>query len=416
MFNLLSLYIALRYTRAKKRNGFISFISLVSMLGITLGIAVLITVLSVLNGFDYQIKNRIFSNVPQVTVSSVAGRVANWQQLTGKLARVHDVLGVAPFIMKQAMIVKDGAVHGLMVAGIDPKTNSKVENVAQKMIIGKLSALQPGKFGICLGVKLAAMLGVNVGDRVLIITPQAVFSPVGIIPRYKHFQVVGIFKIGGGFGLDAGLAYISLADAQKLFAFGRDVSGLRLKVANLYAAPKVAHALQRLLSYDFLISDWTQQYKEFFRAVSMEKTAMFVILLLIVAVATFNLVSSLVMLVTDKAADIAILRTLGMTPAGIVKIFVFQGAITGILGIIIGVIGGIILAVNAPYLVKMLEHLFHTHFISSSVFLIDYLPSKLSWWNVVIVSVSAFIMSLLATIYPAWRAANIQPAEALRYE
>jgi lipoprotein-releasing system permease protein len=416
MFQPLALYIGLRYTRAKKRNHFISFISLISMLGIALGVAVLITVLSVMNGFDYEIHNQIFNMSNQVTVTDMEGPIVNWKALSQKVSTAKDVVASAPFVSGQGMLTNAGVVHAIMITGVMPKLESNVSKIGDKMTIGKLTDLKSGEFGIILGQAIADSLNVSIGNKVTLITPKATLTPVGVVPRFKRFKVVGIFHVGSGFGYDSSLALIHLNDGQKLFQLGNGVSGLRIKINNLYVAPKVTDELFKMLPAHYSVTNWTQQYGAYFKAISMEKTMMFIILLFIIAIAAFNLVSSLVMTVTDKQSDIAILRTLGANPKTIMNIFIIQGAIIGIVGTLIGVIGGIILALNAPQIVAAIEHTFHTQFISASIYFIDYLPSRLDWHYVLNVSVAALMMSLLATIYPALKAAKTQPAEALRYE
>lgn len=416
MFRPLSLYIGLRYTRAKKRNHFISFISLISMFGIALGVAVLITVLSVMNGFDYQIHKQLFSMSSQVTVGDVSGSVANWQDLSKKVATAKDVVSVAPFVSGQGMLTSAGVVRGVMLTGILPKEQAGVSIIGTKMVQGSMSALKSGRFGIVLGQTLALNLSLSVGDKVILITPKTTLTPIGIMPRFKRFKVVGVFHVGGGAGYDTSVAFINLNDAQKLMQLGNNVSGLRLKVNKLYAAPKVSDELIQMLPERNIVTNWTQQYSTYFKAIRMEKTTMFIVLLFIIAIAAFNLVSSLIMAVTDKQADIAILRTLGASPRTIMSIFMIQGSIIGIIGTLIGVVGGVLLAINAPTLVAWIEHTFHTQFISASIYFIDYLPSRLNWWNVLHVGLTALAMSLVATIYPAWKASKTQPAEALRYE
>lgn len=417
MYRPLSLYIGLRYTRAKRRNHFISFISAVSMIGIALGVAVLITVLSVMNGFDYQIHKHLFNISNQVSITDASGTLLNWQDLATKVNKTNDVVASAPFISGQGMLSNQGAVQGVMLTGILPKYEANVSTIDQHMVRGSMNKLTAGSFGVVIGQTLALDLGLDVGDKVTLITPKATFTPVGVMPRFKRFNVVGIFRMGDGqFGYDSGFAFINLHDAQTLLQMGDGVTGLRLKVDNLYVAPRVADNLINTLPERYMISNWTQQYATYFQAISMEKTMMFVILLFIIAVAAFNLISSLVMTVTDKQADIAILRTLGARPRTIMGVFMVQGAVVGILGTLIGVLGGILLAIYTPNIVAFIEHTFHTQFISASIYFINYLPSKLEWQNVVQVGVAALFMSLLATIYPAWKASRTQPAEALRYE
>jgi lipoprotein-releasing system permease protein len=416
MFRPLALYIGWRYTRAKRRNHFISFVALISMIGIALGVAVLITVLSVMNGFDYEIHQHIFNMSNQVSISSFNGGINDWEMISEKIDRVKNVVSSAPNIMAQGMLANDGLAEGAMISGILPEKEANVSTIGEKMLSGSMSALKEGEFNIVLGSKLASDLNLSVGDKVALFIPKATVSPIGVMPRFKRFNVVGVFSVGNEFGYDSGVSFVNLVDAQKLFQFGNSVSHIRVKVNELYIAPKVAHDIVKILPENFSVTDWTQQYGTYFKAISMEKNMMFIILLFIIAVATFNLVSSLVMTVTDKQSDIAILRTLGASPRTITGIFIIQGSIIGVIGSLMGVIGGIILALNAPSIVRFLENVLHTQFISASVYFIDYLPSKLDWHNVLHVSLAALGMSFVATIYPAWRASKIQPAEALRYE
>jgi lipoprotein-releasing system permease protein len=417
MFRPLSVYIGLRYTRAKKRNHFISFISLASMIGIALGITVLITVLSVMNGFDYEIHSRIFSMARQVTVRNfVTENGGDWRILKKEVEKNREVVASAPFVDGQGMLTKDGRVRGVIINGILPEQEAQISNMQNTVKQGSMLALKPGEFGIVLGQAIAAYLGANIGDKVILVTPSITVTPLGVAPRFKRFSVVGIFHVGEGFGYDAGMAFINLYDAQKLFALGDNVTGLNLKIKDLDLAPLVSKELEAKLDGNYYISNWTNEYGAQFKAIQMEKTAMFIVLLFIIAVAAFNLVSSLVMTVNDKQSDIAILRTLGASPRMVMSIFMVQGCIVGILGTVLGVIGGILLALNAPELVKLLEQICRTHFISASIYWIDYLPSRLVLADVWHVGLATLIMSLLATIYPAWRAAKTQPAEALRYE
>lgn len=415
MFRPLSLYIGLRYTRAKKRSHFVSFISLASMFGIALGITVLITVLSVMNGFDNEIHNRIFSMARQVTIRNfVAG--SDWQKIKKEVDKHQDVIASAPFVDGQGILTKDGRVKGVIVTGILPEQEAKISQMQNTVEQGSMLALKPGEFGIVLGQAIAGYLDASIGDKVVLVTPTATMTPMGVEPRFRRFTVVGIFHVGEGFGYDAGMAFINLHDAQKLFALGDNIAGLNLKVKELDRAPLVSAELETMLNGEYYISNWTHEFGPTFKAIQMEKTTMFIVLLFIIAVAAFNLVSSLVMSVSDKQSDIAILRTLGASPRMIMSIFMVQGGIIGIFGTLLGVIGGIVLALNAPELVRLLEQICRTHFISASVYWIDYLPSRLVWADVWHVGVATLIMSLLATIYPAWRAAKTQPAEALRYE
>lgn len=416
MFRPIPLFIGLRYTRAKRRSHFVSFISLVSMLGIALGVAVLITVLSVMNGFDYQIRHRIFDMADQVTIGNFSGSLNNWQQLSTQVQKYPDVVAVAPFIDGQGVLTNEGESSPVMVKGISPDLEMKVSQMQSKMSQGSFAQLQPGQFGMIMGKKLADSLGLEVGDKVTLFTPQASITPIGILPRLKRFTVVGLFDVDGFGYLDTGLAYINLQDAQALYGLGNSVTGLRLKVSDLYVAPQVADELQAGFQQQYLVSNWTQQYGDFFKTLKMEKTMMFFILALIIVVAVFNLVSSLVMIVTDKRPEIAILRTLGASSRTIMLIFMVQGCMVGLVGTILGLIGGIILALNATRLVSGIQQLLHVQFVSSSVYLVDFLPSKLEWSDVWHVALIALALSLVATLYPAWQAARTQPAEALRYE
>lgn len=415
MFKPLSLAIGLRYTRAKRRNGFISFISLTSMLGIALGVAVLITVLSVMNGFDQHIREGIFSLAPEVTVNGSQDRIDNWQAVEQQLAQQPQVLSTAPFIDGQGILKYYSSVQPAFIMGIDPSKEAKLDQLSNLMLMGKLKDLTPGQFGIILGQNLANSLGAVPGSKITLITPELSVTPAGVSPRFKRFTVVGVFDGGNGFGFDTHLAFINFQDAQALYNYGTAVSGINIKVADPYAAPQISHQLQQAFP-SYYVSDWTARYGPFFKAIALEKTMMFLILLLIVAVAAFNLVSTLVMAVNDKQADIAILRTFGATPGLIMRVFMVQGMLVGFTGTFIGLIGGVVLALNVTNVVNWLQEALHTQLFQSSVYYINYLPSQLAWSDVIEVTVIALILSLLATVYPAWRASRTQPAEALRYE
>jgi lipoprotein-releasing system permease protein len=386
------------------------------MMGIALGVAVLITVLSVMNGFDQEIRSRIFGMANQVTVSSISGSITHWEALEADLTHYPGVTGVAPFVSGQGILVSQGLTHPVMLTGISPARETKVSMISQKMVTGSFANLTSGSFGIILGAKLAASLGVGIGDKVTLLIPSATITPLGVMPRFKVFKVVGIFQIGNGFGFDSELAFLHLQDAQNLFQLGNAVTGLRLKLTDLYAAPGISQALSNKLPPNYAITNWTQDYGSLVHAIALEKTMMFLILLLLIAVAAFNLVSTLVMVVTDKRADIAILRTLGATPRTILAIFMVQGTIVGLVGTLLGVIGGVILALNATQMVNFIETAFHVQLLSSDVYYVNFLPSQLAWPDVFHISIAALAMSLVATLYPAWRAARTQPAEALRYE
>ncbi|MGQ5523168.1 lipoprotein-releasing ABC transporter permease subunit [Chitinimonas sp. PSY-7] len=409
--------IGLRYTRAKRRNGFISFISAASMIGIALGVAALIVVLSVMNGFQREIRGRILEVASHIQASGPGNRLADWQTVADELAkRDPEILASAPYVQAQGLISFNGNVQGAMLRGVLPEQENRVADIGQHMVDGRLDALKPGEFGIVLGQDLARALGVTIGEKINLITPQGNMTPAGLVPRFKTFTVVGLFRIDM-YQYDAGLALVALADAQKLFRMGDEVSGVRLKISDPLDAPLLAQRLaQSNNARPLWFSDWTMENSQYFRAVQIEKRMMFLILTLIIAVATFNLVSGLVMAVTDKQADIAILRTLGAAPSSILKIFVIQGATVGIVGTLAGVIGGVLLAINVGSVVSFVEGLLGMQVLSPQVYLISSLPSEVLPSDVATIGLIALILAFLATLYPSWRAAKTNPAEALRYE
>ena len=414
MFKPLALYIGLRYMRAKKKNHFVSFISLSSMHGIGMGVMVLITVLSVMNGFDLEIHNRFFGMAPEITVTGESDQLNQWQPLADELRKVPAVKAVAPYVAGQGLLTYEGQVLPIALTGILPELEQGVSHLKDKLLVGNLSDL--GHFGIILGRGIADHLGVMVGDKVTIMIPQATVTPAGMIPRFKRFTVKGVFTAGTGFNFDTKLAFVHLADAQKLMQLGDDVSGLKMKIQDVYQAPSMSEQLSLKLGARYQVGNWTQQYGAFFQAVKMEKTMMFMILLLIIAVAAFNLVSSLVMVVNDKQAEIAILRTIGATPSTILWIFIVQGMMVGLVGTLLGILGGLVLASNATAIVNALQSLFGVHVLSSSIYFVDYLPSKILFSDLWQVCAMALLMSFIATIYPAWRASKTVIAEALHYE
>ena len=416
MFHPLSFFIGLRYTRAKRRNNFISFMSFSSMIGIALGVMVLITVLSVMNGFDYEIKHRIFSMARQITVSNFAGNLDDWQGVQKEVKKNPEVLETAPFVMNQGLVSNQGLVRPVMVFGVDPAQEAKISILSEKVVAGKFSQIAPGSFGVAIGQQLADDLGLSLGDKLTLVTTSGTFTPAGFMPRFKRFKVDAIFKIGNGFDFDSSLAYINLHDAQALFEMGQSVSGVRLKIKDLYAAPALATEISHQLHDEYFVSNWTKEFGAFFSAIKMEKSMIFLMLLLIIAVAAFNLVSSLVMVVNDKRADIAILRTLGATPRTILMIFIVQGSIIGFVGTLIGLISGLLLASHVTEIVNGIQHLFHVQLIATGVYYVDYLPSRIEWSDVFLICGAALGMSFLATLYPAWDASRTEPAEALRYE
>lgn len=415
MIRPFEIFVGLRYTRAKRRNHFISVISLISMLGIAVGVMALITVLSVMNGFEKELRARILGVASHITITGPSGRLSDWPSLERRVAGAPQVIGMAPYVSGEAMVTRGKGVSGVLVRGVEPAEEPRVSDFQRKMVAGSLDALQPGRFGIVVGRELAWTLDADVGSRVTVIVPEGQVTPAGMLPRIKRFTVVGIFGIGM-YEYDSGLVLLNLQDAQRLYQFGDRVSGLRLKLDDIYAAPRIARDLELRLDGDLRVHDWTRDHANYFRALKIEKTTMFVILLLIVGVAAFNIISTLVMMVTDKRADIAILRTLGVSPRSVMAIFMVQGSIIGTVGTALGVAAGVALALNIPTLVPALERLFHTTFLSPEVYYISELPSDLRIHDVVRIGSASLIMSFFATLYPAWRAARTQPAEALRYE
>lgn len=414
MFRPLELFIGTRYIRAKRRNHFISFISVVSMLGLVIGITALITVISVMNGFDGELRSRILGMVSQATITGVSDSMPNWQQALQIAERNPHVEGAAPYVEREAFLRGNAASQGAIIRGILPSQEGKVADIASKMVAGQLSDLRPDSWGIVLGRDLALQLGVNVGDKVVVYAPVISVTPIGAVPRLRRFTVVGIFEAGVQ-QYDSGLAVVNMHDAEKLYQMSGP-SGIRLKLDNLFAANTVAQSLANQLGDAYRAQGWMQQYANFFKAIAMEKIVMFVILSLIVAVAAFNLVSSLVMLVTDKRSDIAILRTLGATPRSIMGVFMIQGMLIGLMGIAIGAVCGVALATYLPAIVDGIQNITGYQFLPESVYYINNVPSQLHWSDVGWITGMAFVFSLLATIYPAWRASRTQPAEALRYE
>jgi lipoprotein-releasing system permease protein len=414
MFKPLALYVGLRYTRARKKTHFVSFISLTSMLGIGMGVMVLITVLSVMNGFDEEIHKRFFGMAPEITVTGQDGELPEWQAIADKLKNIPGVEAVAPFVAEQGLLTYDGQVSPVMLTGVLPEQESNLTHLDEKLLLGDLSRMK--HFGMVLGRGLADTLGVMVGDKVTVMIPKATVTLVGMEPRFKRFTVVGIFSAGTGFNFDSKLAFLHMDDAQKLMQLGDAVSGLKLRISDVYDAPRLTDEIDRMLGEGYRVGNWTEQFGAFFQAVKMEKTMMFMILLLIIAVAAFNLVSSLVMLVNDKQADIAILRTMGATPRFILGIFVFQGMLIGMLGTLIGLGAGVLLASNATDIVNALQAFLGVQVLSSNIYFVDYLPSKILCSDLLKVCGIALGMSFIATLYPAWRASRTVITEALHHE
>ncbi len=401
--------------RAKRRNHFISFISIVSMIGVVLGVWALITVMSIMNGFHTDLRDRILFVVSHVTVSGYGGSLPNWQVDSERIAAHPQVESQAPFILGQGMLTNRSQATGALIRGISPSHEGQVSEVLNHIVAGTSDALRAGEFGIILGVTLARTLSLSVGDKVTVIVPKGKVSPAGILPRLKRFTVVGLFRIDMH-QYDSNIALIHIEDAARLFGKPGEVSGLRLKLADVDRAPSVRHELIDQLGGDYYIRDWTMEHANFFRALEIEKRVVFIVLLLIIAVAAFNIVSTLVMIVTDKQSDVAILRTLGMSPASIMKIFMVQGTLIGVLGTVAGGVLGVITALNIETLILTLEKIFSTELFPVDIYLITDFPAKMDWSDVWRITVAALTMSFLATFYPAWRASRVQPAEALRYE
>ena len=415
MFRPLPLFIGLRYFRAKRRNQFISFISVMSLVSIAIGVMALITVLSVMNGFQNELRDRILGMTSDATVSGFDNKLQGWSEVMQKLAHQPHVVGAAPYVEDQAMLANGPNMSGTEVRGIVPGMEGNVSEVGQRMVAGSLDTLSSGGYGIVLGKDLAFALAVAPGDKVILMISQGNVTPAGVIPRFRRFTVVGIFD-AGMYEYDRGLALIDMKDAQTLYGMDDAVSGVRLKLDDKYLAPKVSLDLNRLFDGEYFVTDWTQDHVNFFKAIAMEKTVMFVILSLIELVAAISIAITLVMAVTDKQADIAILRTLGASPRSIMGIFIVQGTVIGFLGTLVGLILGVVLAHNLNDIMHFLQNLFHTEFLPSSVYYISDLPAVIQRSDVTEITVASFLLSVLSTLYPAWRAARTQPAEALRYE
>ena len=416
MFQPYELFVGLRYTRAKRRNHFISFISLVSILGIMLGVTALITVTSVMNGFEKEMRERIVGASSHATVTGLGEPVSDWQQIAATATAHPEVTGAAPYVEGQVMLVYSGRSTGALVRGVLPDQESNVSDLAANLEYSETMerSLVPGEYGLLLGADLATYLGAIIGDKIMVITPEASVTPMGFVPRVKRFTVTGIFRFGM-YQFDRNLAVMHATDSAKLFKMGDGFTGVRLKLQDTGRAPVVARELRNELGYDRYVSDWTVQNSNYFLAVKMEKTMMFIILSMIVAVAAFNIISTLVMLVQDKQADIAILRTQGASPASVMSIFIVQGTLIGVVGTTLGLIGGVLLASNIDVVVPFIEQ-FTGPVLNPEVYYIDEMPSDLRREDVIKVGIMAFGLSLLATIYPAWRASRIDPAAALAYE
>jgi len=416
MYRPLELFVGLRYLRTRRRNHFISFISMVSMLGIALGVAALITVLSVMNGFEEELRNRILAMTAHATISPVDEPLVDWRLVRERALTHSQVLGAAPFVSGEGMVAAGGDLAGVMVTGIDPALEPQVSEVDQHMLMGSLDDLQPGGYGMVIGASLARAMGLGVGDRAVLMISQGTVTPAGIVPRLRRFTVVGIFEVGMH-EYDRGMVLVDRSDASRLYGMGEDgVSGIRLKLTDMFQAPRIVREVAISLGGGVLVNDWTRQHANFFRAIRIEKTVMFVILSLIIVVGAFNIVSTLVMVVNDKESDIAIMRTLGTSRRSIMGVFMVQGTMIGLIGTLTGVALGLLLAFNVEAALSALEGLFGFDLFPDDVYYISDLPSKVVSADVATIAIIAFLLSVVSTLYPAWRASRTHPAEALRYE
>jgi len=411
-------FIGLRYTRASRRagrrNGFISFISVLSVAGIALGVAALIVVLSVMNGFQKEVRSKMLSVLSHIEVLAGDAPIRNWQDIARTALLNPEISGAAPYVAGQAMLTYNQSVRGVVARGIDPALEGQVADYVDNFAEGRADLLKPGEFGVAIGKQLADRLFLSVGDRITLIAPQGTATPAGVLPRLRQLTIKAIFE-SGHYEYDLSLVLMHIEDAAKLFRV-RGVSGVRLKTTDMMRAPNIADNLARELRGDLYVRDWSAENRNWFAAVKIEKRMMFIILTLIVAVAAFNLVSMLVMTVTDKQSDIAILRTLGASPASIMKIFVVQGATVGLLGTAIGIVLGVLLALNIGPVVSSVEAFFGFEVLPQGIYFINYLPSDLHLKDVMTIGITACILAFASTLYPSWRASKVRPAEALRYE
>ncbi len=415
MFQPKELFIGLRYIRARRQSQFVSFIAFISIAGVALGVFALIVVLSVMNGFGDELRNRTLSMTSHITVSNYDGLLQNWKEVAKTVDKNKAVVAAAPYIQKEVMLTNGRRVSGSIIRGILPGDEETVSTIESKMISGNLKNLKAGEYGIILGSELANTLGLYKGDRVTVITPQINVTAVGVMPRLRRFRVVGVFEVGMH-EFDSAMAYVYMGDAAKLFQLKNKVTGVRIKLKNLFEAPRITAELKKVFGPDYWIRDWSQLHRNFFQALKTEKTVMFIILLMMVSVAALNIVSTLMMSVTDKQADIAILRAMGMSPGSIMQIFIVQGAFIGLFGTLIGIGLGVPVAVNIFEIVSWLEKLFHTDFLPSNVYYVSSITSDVKFSEVMTYGLSAFGVTILATIFPAWRASKTLPAQALRYE
>jgi len=404
-----------RYVRSRSSNKFVSMISAISMLGIAIAVAVLIIVLSVVNGFERELRDRLLAMSAHATIEDSGGRLDQWQRRVAQADTNSRVSAAAPYVDGQALLVFEHQLSGVEIRGIDPLLEDTVSGVAGTLTAGHLDTLQPGSFSIVLGIELANALQVGVGDKVTATLAEGIVTPAGVVPRTKRFTVGGIYRVGM-YEFDRRLAFVNLTDAQKLFRKADSVSGIRLAVTDIYAASEVVREVAIEAGGGVLVSDWTRRHVNFFRSIQITKSILFVILMMVVAVAAFNIVSTLVMVVKDKQSDIAILRTAGATPSDVLRIFVTQGTIIGVVGTLAGLVLGVVLTLNLENIVGFMETAFGIKFLAADVYFISDLPAELRWSDVGRICGIALVLALLSTVYPAWRGARTMPAEALRYE
>lgn len=410
------LFIGRRYLRSSRGNRFVSFISTISMVGVAIGVAVLIVVLSVMNGFEGELRHRILSLTSHATISAFGTGIEDWRQTAQQIKGSPDVVAAAPYIEDQGLLIAGAQSSGALVVGVLPEEEAQVSDIGAKMAQGALSDLAPGEYGIVLGAELAKALHVSLGERVVLVTSMRTTTPAGVMPRTRAFKIVGIFQ-AGMYEYDRNLAYVHLQDAGRLYRLGEKVTGVRLKLVDMFEAPRVVRSLALSLGGDgYYIDDWTRKHANFFRSIQLTKTVMFVILLLVVGVAAFNIISTLVMVVKEKQADIAILRTIGASPRSILAIFVTQGTAIGAIGTLAGVVLGVLIATNLETLVHVLEAALGTQFMDAQVYYMSDLPASVRWTDVLKISLTAFGLCCLSTLYPSWRAARTQPARALRHD
>jgi lipoprotein-releasing system permease protein len=413
MMERYELLIGRRYLRSARGNRFVSFISAISMVGIAIGIAVLIVVLSVMNGFESELQNRILALTPHATITGFGGSFGDWKNVAARVRANPSVVGVAPFVSGQAMFVADGHNSSAQIFGVLPEAERDVSQIHSHMSAGRFEALSAGQFGVVLGSELAKALQLGVGDKVILVVPQATVTIAGVTPRLKRLTVVGVFS-AGMYEYDRNFAYIHMSDAARLYRLGSDVTGVRLKLRDLFSAGRIAREIGAELGVGPYVEDWTRSHATFFQSIALQKRLFFFILLLVVIVAAFNIVSTLVMVVKDKQADIAILRTLGATPRSVLQIFVTQGTGIGALGTLMGIALGVGLSMNLQTLVHLLERALDTQFLDAKIYFMSDLPAQVRAFDVLVIAATAFVLCCLSTLYPSWRAARTQPAQALR--